>query len=411
MYRKLFLNFSWLTASHIAVKPIWFVFITYVCLRVLGPAEYGVIAAVLALMSIVDGIFMMGTGTMSLREVSRQKDLSDTYFSNFVVTRGGLSLAGIGVGIGLEFLLGNGALAGTAAVAGLYVFFRSFTEYCRTFFRAHDVFKKEAYSAVVEKLFVVTGGSIALVVNPSAFSALTGMAAGMLITALINYRWVIREFAVFTISALDIGFIRKAIPIAVPLGFVSIFILLFVRTDSVMIEYFLGEVPTAEYAIAFRVLEALFILPATATAVLLPRLAVLKKSDPASFSRLAWRAVIGLFLVSLVVAYVIKLYSPQIIMLIDHAKQMTASIFLLQILIWSLPIATMNAILSASLTAADRQNTMAVVLGAAAVLNIGLNYWLIPSIGTAGAAYATIVTQVFVAVSFMILMRDSATRG
>ncbi|MEL6706062.1 MAG: hypothetical protein AAFP15_17475, partial [Bacteroidota bacterium] len=39
--RRLLVNASWLGAANIAVKPLWFVFITVACARVLGADGYG----------------------------------------------------------------------------------------------------------------------------------------------------------------------------------------------------------------------------------------------------------------------------------------------------------------------------------------------------------------------------------
>ena len=102
-----FVNVTWLTAGNLAVKPVWFVFITYVCIRTIGAEQYGVMAAALALMSIVDGTLMLGTSTLSVREVARRKERSSLFFTNFLVTRGVLSLVGIAAGLAIATLLGN----------------------------------------------------------------------------------------------------------------------------------------------------------------------------------------------------------------------------------------------------------------------------------------------------------------
>lgn len=407
MLRDLIRNLSWLTASNIAVKPIWFIFITYICIRTIGPEQYGIMAAALALMSIVDGALMLGTSTYSIREVAREKDRSSLFFTNFVVTRGGLALVGIAAGLGVEVVLGNVSILLTASLAGLYVVARSFTEYCRTFFRAHEVFKREAISTVAEKILVVACGSAALYMVPTASAVLLGMSIGMIATSAINYRWVVTEFASFKKSLLDAKFVRKSMPVAIPLGLSSLFILLFMRTDSVMIEAFAGELATARYALAFRILEALIIIPSMLVAVLLPRLSLLSTTDLPMFSRISRRAALSMLLIGGVVAAAIYACAPSIIDLIDSTPEMRPSTPLLRILIWSFPVSALNFMLSTTLTAANRQKTMAVILGVAAGVNIGLNLWLIPEYGAIGASYATIATQILVGASFLTAMGSS----
>ena len=67
-------------------------------------------------------------------------------------------------------------------------------------------------------------------------------------------------------------------------------------------------------------------------------------------------------------------------------------------------IGSVNSLMSTIMTASDLQKKLAWVLGFAAFLNIGLNFVLIPSLSATGASYATIATEVFVAVSFIGLL-------
>ena len=405
-----FVNVTWLTAGNLAVKPVWFVFITYVCIRTIGAEQYGVMAAALALMSIVDGTLMLGTSTLSVREVARRKERSSLFFTNFLVTRGVLSLVGIAAGLAIATLLGNQSVLFTVALAGLYIVARSFTEFCRTFYRANEIFKREAYSTVLEKILVVISGSVALAIVPSAASVLLGMSLGMIATSAVNYRWVVSEFARFKKSLLDSDFVRNAIPLAIPLGLSNLFILLFLRTDSVMIEAFVGEVATAQYALAFRILEALVIVPSIFVTVLLPRLSILSKTDLSMFHRISWRTTLGMFFVATFLSAAVWAGAPTIIRLIDDSAVMLPSVPLLQVLIWSFPLSATNFLLSTTLTAADKQKSMAIILGIAAVLNIVLNLWSIPVYGATGAAYATIATQIIVSISFLYVM-GAATQG
>ena len=409
-HANFFVNVTWLTAGNLAVKPVWFVFITYVCIRTIGAEQYGVMAAALALMSIVDGTLMPGTSTLTVREVARRKERSSLFFTNFLVARGVLSLVGIAAGLAIATLLGNRSVLFTVALAGLYIVARSFTEFCRTFYRANEIFKREAYSTVLEKILVVISGSVALAIVPSASSVLLGMSLVMIATSAVNYRWVVSEFAKFRRSLLDSDFVRNAIPLAIPLGLSNLFILLFLRTDSVMIEAFVGEVATAQYALAFRILEALVIVPSIFVTVLLPRLSILSKTDLSMFHRISWRTTLGMFFVATFLSAAVWAGAPTIIRLIDDSAVMLPSVPLLQVLIWSFPLSATNFLLSTTLTAADKQKSMAIILGIAAVLNIVLNLWSIPVYGATGAAYATIATQIIVSISFLYVM-GAATQG
>ncbi|GMQ82899.1 MAG: hypothetical protein BMS9Abin05_2365 [Rhodothermia bacterium] len=404
MAQKIAKNLTWLTSGNFLVKPIWFVFITYVLIRFIGLREYGLMTATLALMGIVDGVLALGTSTYSIREVARDPDKSTLFFSNFLPYRFSASVLAIAIGLAIELFLGNQAILITALFAGTYVLFMNVTEYCRTLFRSHERFKHEAISTVAEKLLVVTGGSLALFYDRTAAGVLLGMTIGIFLTFLLNFRWVIKDFARMSVSLIDRSFFKKAMPQAIPLGLASVFVLLYFRTDSVMIEAMKGELPTGQYAVAFRTTEALLIVPAMVTAILLPRLSHLFVSGFGRFKTLSRKGIIGLFGTSFLLSLLVFAFAPLIVKSMDPTVDAEPAIALLRILVWAVPVASVNSLMSTIMTASDLQKKLAWVLGFAAFLNIGLNFILIPSLSATGASYATIATELFVAASFITLI-------
>ena len=117
-------NMGWLTLPNAIVKPLWFVFITYVCIRFMGLKQYGVMTAALALMSICDGSLTLGSTPYTIREVARDTSRSSEFFSNLLVSRMLLSLVAVGIGLGIRVILGTGALdvvLFAGSLGGLYL--------------------------------------------------------------------------------------------------------------------------------------------------------------------------------------------------------------------------------------------------------------------------------------------------
>jgi O-antigen/teichoic acid export membrane protein len=401
-------NLSWLTVGNAVVKPVWFVFITWVCIRMMGLGEYGAMTATLGLMGILDGSLTLGTSDYSIREIARDRTQSSIYFSNFLPFRLVLSSLALGLGLLAEIAIGNSDLLVTALFAGTYVLMRNLTEYCRVIFRAHEDFRIQAFSTIWEKVFVVGLGTIFLFRVPSAASALMGMSLGMALTFVANYRWVTKKFADLRHALVQTSFFREGLPKAIPLGLASIFVLLFFRTDTVMIEAFKGELVTGQYALAFRVVEALLMLPAMVTMVLLPRLSDLFRGDGDEFRSLGKLSVLALFGISILISIVIAWLAPWIVRTLDPSPEAAPAVALMRILIWIFPLAGVNSILATILTASDRQHRLARALGIAAVINIALNLFLIPRYAAGGAAFATIVTQLLVGA--MLLLSGSGDR-
>ena len=388
-------NITWLGVGNVVVKPIWFVFITAVCVQILGVGEYGVMTASLALVGIVSSLINFGTSQFSIREVARDRDRASAFFSNFFPFRMMTSAVGLALVLLIGFGLGHrqGDLL-ALAFAGCYGITLNLTEYCRAFYRAFELLRYEAVSIILEKILVVGAGTALLLVQPRAAWVLGGMALGMTLTLLGNVRWVTHRLTSFNRALIDRDFFRKALPQALPLGLASIFVMLYFRTDSVMLEAIQGELAAGQYGLAFRILEALILLPAIVVAAFLPRLSTLfGDQQNEAFKRLMRRGLGILAALSTAIALALALAAPLVIILIDPDPAAAPAIDALQILIWTFPFASVNYLLSTALTATDDQKALAWMLGAAAVFNIALNGVLIPLYSFYGACAATLLTE------------------
>jgi len=301
------------------------------------------------------------------------------------------------------FISGNSGIE-VVIFAGTYVFARNVLEYCRALYRAREVFKYEAYSTILEKVLVIGFGTYALLKVPTASSALLGMSTGMFITFVLNLGWVLRRIARFDLKLISLNFFRKVMPKAVPLGLSSIFVLLYYRTDSIMIEAFEGELVTGQYGIAFRITEAMVLLPYIVTSVLLPRLSALHDSDGRQFNKMFRKGMLGMGAAALLASLAVYALAPVIIPLIDSSIEAVPAIALLRILVIAFALSAVNQMMITHLTATNRQNVLAGILAFAAAFNIGLNFFLIPSWSAPGAAVATVATQVVIGLLFWIVL-------
>ena len=382
-------NITWLTVANFAVKPAWFVFITYVCIRQIGVSSYGTMTAALALMSIVDGILSLGTNQYTVRELAREKSDADRFFTNFVLLRLVTATVAVLVGIAVEILVGNSAILVMAFFAGTYVLSRSLTDYCRSFYRAAENFRSDALSTVLEKLLVIALGTLFVLAWPTAESLVF---------------WINKRFAAFNRVLLGAKFLRRTMPDAIPLGLASIFVLIYFRTDSFMVDAMVDSLAAGQYAIGFRVLEALIIIPSIVVTVILPRMSRLYHVRRKDFSWFSVGSTSVVTITALIVAGTVYFSAPAIVQLIDSSSEAKPAVRILQTLIWSFPFAALNYVLSTIFVASDRQRSLAVILGCAALVNITLNFYLIPLQGASGAAVATIVTQLFVTIAFLLLL-------
>jgi len=390
-------NISWLGLANVSVKPLWFVFITAACMRLLGIHEFGVMTAALSLGMIATAFVDLGMTQYTTREVSRDPAKASLFFSNFMMLRLANSLLAWLAALAAAFLLGyRGTAFAAVAFAGLYTLMVNLTNYCRGIFRAFEDLRQEAAMLVIEKLLVIGGGLLLLVSTQLASWTLAGMAAGMTLATAANMWWIDHRFAKIRLDLLSRPFMKRSLKIMIPFGLAGFFTVVYYRVDMVMVEAFLGEAPTGQYGAAFRILEALFMLPTlVALAAVYPRLSRLHHSEEYSkFGRLLRNSFMGLVGLSLLITAIVSLAASPIIQLLDSDPAYGPAAGALRILVWSFPFLCANFLLYSALLSMDHQRFASGVLGFAVVLNVGLNAFMIPMYGINGAAVATVIPEV-----------------
>ncbi len=393
-------NLTWLSGSSLLVKPIWFGFITIVVIGRIGVAQYGAFTAALALAGIAVGLLTAGLSAVVVRDVARGRASANVYAAQLFPLRFVMGLLALVLLEAIAPLLGSPA--GLVRVAWSYWFMLNLLEFTRSFFQAAEQMRYEAESVVVEKTLVVGFGLVGLSIHPDAFWLLAGMSVG----AAGAIGWSVwrmhRRIARLERQRIDASVWRHVVGEAWPLGLSAIFVMLYARTDSVMIEAIRGEVEAGQYGLAFRIPEALVQLPALLIAVLAPRLARLYGAgDGAAFDRVMRLGFGAMLALGLVASGATSAMADWIVSTIDDSPELAPAAGVLRVMAWTFAFSCLSYLASAALIATDNQQVLVWVMGGAALLNLTLNAVLIPQTGAMGATVATLATQAFVLVALL----------
>lgn len=389
-------NITWLTAGNVLAKPLWFLFITAFCMRILGASGYGVVTAALSLMSIAAVFSDLGTTEYSIREVARSRQAASVYFSNLLASRSALVLGTWAAALALGWALGyrGGAMA-ALVFAGVYAMALRMTDFCRGFYRAFEVLRLEAISLIVEKVLVIGLGLAMLQFSPTPAGVLAGMGAGMSITLLLNVAWIHRRLTPFRLPTLDVAFVRRTFHLALPLGMYGLFTFVYMGTGPVLLKTLAGETEAGQYGAAYRILEALQFFPMVVGAAAFPRLASLfHERQMAAYALLVRRSLLSLGVLSAGVALFLSVLGPTVMHLLDPDPEFEAAGHLLRILIWAFPLWAMNYVFTMALITADQQRFLSVICSASAAVTILLNLLLIPLYSYYGTVAALFVGAV-----------------
>ena len=370
--------------------------------RNLGDVLFGKYSFALAFVAFYAVFSNLGYNTLLIRDVARDTSQASKYLSNILSIRALLSLVIFSLIVLTINVMGYPAdTKNVVYIFGIYTLLISLSDVFKVTFRA---FQKMEYEASITIIFNMVRVSLGLLVLFLGYGLMV-LALVFLFSGVFDFLFSFlaceRKF-VKSRTELDLYFLKSTIKIAVPIGMLSIFALIYARIDMIMLSVMKGDVVVGWYAAASNLTYGFKPIPHLFMSALFPLMSyyyassknLLKKSYEKSFKYLL---ILGLPL-----AVGISLLADKII-LFFYGQQFSNSIIALQILSWDILLIFLYACSAFLLISMDKQNQMAIVAGCTALINVILNLFLIPSYSYVGAAMATISAEGFLLISYIYL--------
>ena len=360
--------------------------------RVLGDVTLGKYSFALAFTSIFAIFIVLGFDTLVTRDVSRDRSLAPKYIGNLTVIKAILSVVTYGL-IALIINLMDCPRDTTTAVLifGICIIFTTFASTFTATFRAFERMEFETLTVVSSLLASVSLGFAALFLGYGLVGIACSLLIGSILGLVISFSICSRKFAKVKFE-IDLDFWKKAAKAAVPLGFLSVAAMIFVRIDTVMLSAMKGDAVVGWYNAAYDLVLALKPVCAMFLYALFPVMANLFLTSISSLRFVYEKALHYLFILGLPLAVGAMLLSKHVILLL-YGEQFSHSIVALQILAWDILLFFLYGVFGNLLMAMNRQNQMAVAAGTCALMNVILNLVLIPRFSYVGAGIATLATE------------------
>lgn len=357
--------------------------------RTLGASLYGVIVLATAVLLYLTFVTDSGVDALGIRDVA---DAPEALPVTLAETLGARLLVGI-------VLTVVTALAGLlllpqpeGAVLAIYAF--TLLPFALGTRWVHLGLEQSGYASVGRMMteLVATGTILAVVRGPEdlarvPLAQVLGEAAGtflmlrLLPSGLARLRLVIRPRALRALLARSWPLVLHAL-----LG-LAIF-----NSDFIFLRAFRDSAAVGHYAAAYTLISFFLNLGAAYTMTLLPVITRLR-GDAAATRGLYDGAMAQVLAGAVPVAVGGFLVAESIITLVFGVGYGAAAVPL-QILIWTIPVAVIRNVSQGALIAYGRQDQLLRTVTWAAAVNVALNLALIPRWGMAGAAAATLVTEV-----------------
>jgi O-antigen/teichoic acid export membrane protein len=371
--------------------------------NVVGPHDYGVYFALFNFSLILNIILDLGLTNYNNRNISQHQFLLSKHFSNIVVLKFLLAVVYFIVTVAVAAVLGyNVVEIKMLLFLAFNQFLLSFILYLRSNLAGLHLFKTDSIVSVLDRLLMIAICSVLLWGNitDQKFQiewfvyAQTG-AYGL--TAVFVFVLVAMK-AGFVRLKFDFTFFRAILKKSLPFALLILLMAFYYRVDSVMLNRMLpeGNVQAGIYAQGFRVLDAATMFAFLFAGLLLPIFSAMLKRKQ-KIDQMVGLSMMLLFVPVILLAVSSFFFRHELMDLLYH-HDIDASSPVFGILILALiPIAS-SYIFGTLLTANGSLKALNIMSFGGMVLNIILNFILIPKYQALGSAIASIFTQTLIAV-------------
>ncbi len=397
--KKFKINLSWLLFDKL-FRASANIFLTIFLARNLGPDNFGILNYLLAILFLFISISSLGVNPVLINKIVKNKknninSLINAYYLRFITS----IICYLIFLLIINHLNKNIIYLNYSLIIGLIIILKS-CEVLFSYFEAKSLLK---YIVISQSFgFFIS----ALVILYSVINGLDNIYIYYaLVLDLIIVFILINIFYFFNFNDqfynFDFFIIKDLILKSLPVLISSLSIILYMRIDQIMIKEMLNEYQLGIYSVSVRYIEIFHFIPKIIIISILPMLLVSKEYNLKLYNL---NKLINKF--SFVIIFLIFISTDFLIPII-FSDIYTESIMVTKILSLSLFFVYLGVINEHWYVSKNLQKFYAINVSLGALLNIVLNYLFISHFGLKGAAYATLLTYVFIIFLFDSLNKET----
>lgn len=360
--------------------------------RYLGAAEYGKYVFAVAFTSLFLILADLGLSSLSIREIARDNRKAAEYLTTVSVVKVVLSIVMIGlIALVINILDYPGDTVIVVYVIGSMHVFNSFSVFLRSIFRAFEKMEYDAITRITERLLVVGSAITALSLGYELRTVVIVMLIAQAFTFLFTLAVCIGKFTRPQMK-FDFKLAKKMTATALPIAIAGVFGTLIFQIDSVMLSMMKGDATVGWYNAAFRPVMGMLFLPGIYVGATLPVISRYFVTDRDKLFVVYRKSIKMLATLAVPFAVGTTLVAGRVILLL-YGEEFAESVIALQILSWAVAFIFLSIFLNHILVSIDKQGVQMRIIGACVILNIILNFSLIPAFSYIGAGIASVISQ------------------
>ncbi len=421
MQRKFLTNLGLMLFLNLLIKPVWIFAIDRNVQNVVGAMDYGFYFDLLNFSFLFNIFLDLGITNFNNRNIAQNQQLLNKHFSAIVVLKFLLALVYIFIAFSVAFLMKYKADQMRLLVwLAFNQILTSFILYLRSNVSGLLMFKTDSILSVLDRILMILFCSILLWGHITATKFriewfVYSQTAAYGITVLIASLIVIKK-ASFRKLSVNWPFFLMIIKRSLPFASLVLLMTLYNRLDPVMLGKLLPDKATAPgseintahfqvgiYANGFRLLDAANMIAYLFSVLLISVFArMIKRKE--SVEKMVKLSFTILITIAVIFAFGCIFYSNEIMKLLywEHFDR-SAEVF--KLLMGGFIAVSTTYIFGTLLTANGNLKQLNIISLIGLVINFSMNLILIPRLLAVGSAYASLVTQFFIAIIQVIIVQ------
>jgi polysaccharide transporter, PST family len=392
--QKILGNIGWLLADKVLRMGIG-LFVGIWVARYLGPDEFGLLSYAGAYVALFSTLATLGLDNIVVREITRTPEHKNEIIGTAFVLKllGGISIFILAIAGVIMFRHGDQKIVLLVGIIATGAVFQVF-DVIDFWFQAQIASKNTVYAR--NSAFVLLSAFKVLLIQlnaPLTFFALAGVteiilgSIGLIIiyhrsgNSIIKLRWS-RQWA------------TKMLKDSWPMILSGVSIAIYMKIDQVMLAQMLDNKAVGIYSAAIGLSEVWYCIPMAVVSSVFPTIVLTKIEDEAVYYQRIQKLFSLMVVLSLCIAIPVSLMSSWLIPIVFGSAYNAAG-SVLSIHVWASFFVFMG-VAQGPWDITENMTRIALFrMVSGAIINIGLNFILIPSHGVIGAAIATVISQAF----------------
>ena len=386
---KLLKNLSWILLGNIAHAILSFL-LSVMAARYFSTSDYGVLSYALSLTTLFSSFCSLGLNVIITKEIADDEANSGNILSSGILLR--LFAGMIALVFMFAFLLIKKSDPVSFKIISIYAL--------GILFAAFDLFMywfRYDYKSNVAAILKLVAFAISAIIKGVAIakSSVIIFAIGA-VTETLMYGFLLSTIYIKQKgNHLHPTFkrARKLFRMATPFIFSSILVAIYSQTDKLMLEAMSGYEAVAQYSVSLTIANVIGVALSSLVEAFRPEILKVRETNRSRYNKL-YKELYGLtFWVSILYGITITVFNKQVLTILYGEKYLLAK-NALSLIVWYSSFSYFGAIHNIYMVAENRAKWVQVLTLSGVVSNVILNYLMIPQMGAAGAALASLLTQV-----------------